>query len=762
MSERQSAIGVWTGEDNSTAQFSRILAGSGYAVVTAPPAAESWAAVDMLFVDADTAARYAPVIEALKRGNAGLFLPTVVVLPAGADSAPWLDAGFDDVVRLPASRSEVLARLRVLLRLRAQSLRAEHVGSTRSHMIVESAIDAVAAVDHHGRIVDFNPAARSMFGYSREAVLGKPFTLLVPPALRARYAESFSRYVVTGRSRIPGRRTELRALRADGAGFPAELSLTRIEGHAAPTFFAFVRDLSEQKRAERDLAHLAAIVESSEEAIIGQALDGTIASWNKGAERLFGYTAEEAIGRPMDMLDPSERSVGRAPLRDEARRGERHVDLDAVRVRKDGSLAEVAIRVSPILARDGTVIGASTIAYDIAARRRERMALRASEQRYRSLVAATTSVVWTSDGEGRFVFPQPSWEAFTGQPWPKHQGWAWAATLHADDRLGVSQRWAAAIAARRIFEEPCRLWHAPTGAFRHVIMRAVPIRHGDGSVHECIGTITDVDDTKRAEEAIRALNQELEQRVAARTADLAQANRELEAFSYSVSHDLRAPLRAIGGFTEILSDAYSALLDEEGRRLMQRIITNVGRMDSLVTDLLTFSRMSRVPVSKRDVVPESIVRDVVEDLLAEHGDRRFDIRIGRLPLCSADPSLLRQVYVNLLSNAFKYTSGRDPAVIEIDSMGGEDDRQPLIYVVRDNGVGFDMRFAGKLFQVFERLHNRHDVEGTGVGLALVRRIIERHGGRVWAHGAPGDGASFFFALPPRSSDMRAPAMQSFA
>jgi PAS domain S-box-containing protein len=526
MSGQRFIVGIWTDADASTVEFGRILAGNGYAVIAAPPEPENWASADLIFIDAATATRYAPVIDALKQRHANVFLPTVVVLPAGADSAPWLDDGFDDVVRLPAQRSEVLARLRVLLRLRAQSQRADRVSATRSHMIVDSSIDAVAAVDHRGCIVDFNPAAERMFQQAREAMLGKPFTLLAQPALRTRYAESFHRYVVTGRSRMPGRRTELRAVRANGETFPAELSLTRIDGHDGPGFFAFVRDLTEQKRAERDLAHLAAIVESSEEAIIGQALDGTITSWNKGAERLFGYPAEEAIGRAIDMLDPPSSVQGGALPRGRITHGRRHVDLDAVRVRKDGSLAEVGIRVSPIMTRDGVVIGSSTIAYDIAARRRERMALRASERRYRSLVAATTSVVWTSDGEGRFIYPQPSWEAYTGQPWPKHQGLGWLSMLHADDRLGVSQRWTAAIAARRIFEEPCRLWHAPSEAFHHAILRAVPIRHGDGSVTECIGTITDVDDTKRAEQAIHALNQELEQRVAERTADLAKAKRE--------------------------------------------------------------------------------------------------------------------------------------------------------------------------------------------------------------------------------------------
>ncbi len=752
-------IGVWAEDRATTEEFRRILVECGYRIVAVPPSVEAWRDVDLLFTDGAVATRYATDIDALKRQQVGRFLPRVVVLHTASDSAPWLDAGFDDVVSLPAQRSEVLARLRVLLRLRANSIEIDRLSAARNHMIVESSIDAVIAVDHGGYIVDFNPAAESMFQYPREAVLGKPFPMLAQADFRSRYFESFSRYVATGRSKIAGRRTELRALRSSGEPFPAELSLTCIEGHEAPTFFAFVRDLTEQKRAERDLAHLAAIVESSEEAIIGQSLDGLITTWNKGAENLFGYTAEEAIGRPTDMLRAPEPAHEDAVQPSSVARGRRRVDFDVVRMRKDGTPIDTTVRVSPILARDGSIIGASTIAYDISARKRERIALQESEERYRSLVAATTSIVWTTDGGGRFVEPQSSWQAYTGQPWPDHRGWGWSEMLHPADRTRISQRWAGAIVARRIFEDQCRLWHAQSGAYRYSSMRAVPIQRGDGSVRECIGTITDVDDAKRAEEAIRAMNQELELRVAARTADLAQANRELEAFSYSVSHDLRAPLRAIGGFTEIVIDAYGAMLDDEGKRLMQRIVSNVRRMDALVTDLLTFSRMSRVPVSKRTIAPGQMVQDIVDELAAEHGGRRFEVRVGTLPPCSADSSLLRQVFVNLLSNAFKYTSGRDPAVIQVDCITDDDPLKPLVYVVRDNGVGFDMRFAGKLFQVFERLHNRHDVEGTGVGLALVRRIVERHGGSVWAESAPDRGASFYFTLEPDATVQHVPALR---
>jgi signal transduction histidine kinase len=242
----------------------------------------------------------------------------------------------------------------------------------------------------------------------------------------------------------------------------------------------------------------------------------------------------------------------------------------------------------------------------------------------------------------------------------------------------------------------------------------------------------------------RRAQAELERRVTERTAELEAANKELEAFSYTVSHDLRAPLRAIDGFSRILIDDFSASLPAECQDYLRDVRENTQQMGRLVDDLLIFSRLSRQPLKRETIDTAELVRQVVEDLRAEMDGRQVALRIGGMPASHGDAALLKQVWANLLSNALKYTSKRSAATIEVDSLNAPDGEP--IYFVRDNGVGFDMQYAHKLFGVFQRLHRAEEYSGTGVGLAIVQRIVQRHGGRVWAEARPDEGATFFFTL----------------
>jgi signal transduction histidine kinase len=226
-------------------------------------------------------------------------------------------------------------------------------------------------------------------------------------------------------------------------------------------------------------------------------------------------------------------------------------------------------------------------------------------------------------------------------------------------------------------------------------------------------------------------------------AQLQQANSELEAFAYSISHDLRAPLRAMNGFSHILLEEHAPHLQDEAQRYLSLVRDNAQHMGQLIDDLLTFSRLSRQPLKLQPVACANLVRQVLAELAHEHEGRRVDIAIGEMPLCQADPALLKQVFVNLLANALKFTRQRDPAVLTI---GCREHAGEPVYFVQDNGVGFDMRYVDKLFRVFQRLHRAEEYEGTGVGLAIVQRIIHRHGGRVWGEAAVNQGATFCFTL----------------
>jgi PAS domain S-box-containing protein len=534
--------------------------------------------------------------------------------------------------------------------------------------------------------------------------------------------------------------------RKDGSEFWAEFTLTPLEDRDGSTshWVWTLRDITERKRTEETSRLFTAIVEDSDDAIFSKDLAGIVLTWNKGAERIHGYSSNEMVGQSVARMMPADRADELAEILDDLRRGARRVHFETERVRKDGKCIDVSLTVSPIRNSSGQVVGASVISRDITERKLAENALALSEERYRSLALATTQIVWTTGFDGGVVEDIPMWREFTGQGLEEMKGMGWIDALHPEDRERISEVWSSAVRNRSFYDTEFRL-RRYDGEYRWMAVHGVPVLEGGGVIREWVATGADIQDRKQAEEEIRKLNEDLEQRVLDRTVELQAANRELEAFAFSVSHDLRTPLRAIDGFSRILLEDYASELPLDAQHYLKTARHSALQMSELIDDLLAFSRLSRQPLQKQPIAPAELVRQVLDELRHDREGRKVEITVGDLPACEGDPQLLKQALVNLLSNGLKYTRTREVARIEVGALAAAHGSTP-VYYVRDNGVGFDMRYADKLFGVFQRLHGAREYPGTGVGLAIVQRIVHRHGGQVWAEAAVNQGATFYFML----------------
>jgi PAS domain S-box-containing protein len=379
-------------------------------------------------------------------------------------------------------------------------------------------------------------------------------------------------------------------------------------------------------------------------------------------------------------------------------------------------------------------------------------AVRRNEELYRTLFATMAQGVVYQDASGAIVSANPAAERILGLTLDQLQGRQsidprWRA-IHGDGAPFPGETHPAMVALRTgqpVHDVLMGIFHPQEGAYRWINVNARPqFRPGEPRPFQVYTTFEDITARKAAEDEVRNLNADLEARVHERTRQLEAAIDELEAFSYSVSHDLRAPLRAIDGFSRIVWEEYADRIDAEGREYLRLVRDNTRQMGQLIDDLLSFSRLNRQSLHTQPVSMDDLVRNVLADFATESAGRTIELSVEALPPCSGDPALLRLVWMNLIENAFKYTRRRDPARISITSSTAAG---AIIYAVSDNGIGFDMQYAAKLFGVFQRLHRVDEYEGTGVGLATVQRVIQRHGGRVWAEATPDNGATFAFTLP---------------
>jgi len=483
------------------------------------------------------------------------------------------------------------------------------------------------------------------------------------------------------------------------------------------------------------------ILQASLDGIFAVDEDTRITVWNRGMEQLYDVAACELLGKrlftALPFLEATEGDVLRR-----ASRGEPIPSGIRDFPPPQGRAGFLQVIYQGLRRDDGSAAGAFAIVRNVTEQRRTEEMLEESEARFRTMADGAPVLLWMAGQDSNCTFFNQGWLTFTGRTLEMECGAGWAAGVHPEDFQHSMHLYLNAFVERRDFRMEYRLRRAD-GQYRWILDTGRPRFASDGSFEGYIGSCIDITDLRESAAGLRRLNDELEDRVELRTAEMKRANQELEAFSYSISHDLRAPLRAIDGFSNILMELHAKSLDENGLHYLKRICNGAERMGDLIDDLLNLSRLTRLEMKPVWVDLGQIARIVVDDLRKSEPDRGVEVVISDGLAATGDARLIRVLLDNLIGNAWKFTRKRAHARIELGL--GLSDGRPF-YFVRDNGAGFDMAYAHKLFGAFQRLHQESEFEGTGIGLATVARIVQRHGGRIWAEGVPDVGATFFFTL----------------
>jgi PAS domain S-box-containing protein len=502
-----------------------------------------------------------------------------------------------------------------------------------------------------------------------------------------------------------------------------------------------VGHITERKRTDDELRaaslYARSLLEASLDPLVTISAEGKVTDVNEATVQATGVPRRLLIGSDFSdyFTEP-----------DKARSGYQEVfakgfvtDYPLTLRHVTGRIREVLYNASVYRNEKGEVAGVFAVARDVTERKLAEEEMRSTLIYARSLIEASLDPLVTISAEGKVTDVNEATVEATGVPRRLLVGSDFSDYFTEPDkaRAGYQEVFAKGF----VTDYPLALRHV-SGKVTDVLYNASVYRSEKGEVAGVFAAARDITERKRAEEELRNYHEHLEELVRERTAQLETANKDLEGFAYSVSHDLRVPLRAVDGYSNLLLKHYPDKLDDEGKRYLNVVRDNTRKMAQLIDDILAFSRMGRLGMTMLEVDMDALVRTMFDEL--KPADRDVVAEIRRLPSCHGDQAMLRQVWVNLLGNAFKFTRGKAPAVIEV---GARTEGAECIYYVKDNGAGFDMQYSEKLFGVFQRLHGVQEFEGTGIGLAIVKRIISRHGGRVWAEGKVGEGATFYFALP---------------
>lgn len=627
--------------------------------------------------------------------------------------------------------------------------------------IFKNAPDAVIVINSEGVVVRWNPAAEKLFGWEEQELQGQLLhEFLIPERYRLKHIAGLKNFLKTGEGPVLNRTVQLPALRRDKPEVEVELTISPAKLRDEYLFIAFIRDVTERKKAEELILQLNATLEQrvnqrteelfeSEKKYRNLFENNPMPMWvldlkslqfldvNDAALLTYGYTREEFLSMSALDIRPEEDKERFLNL---DRRGQGTRKIGVWRhIKKDGTMiyAEVSVHEISFDGKSARLV----LSNDVTEKRKAEEALRFSEARFRKIFESklTGFVFW--DAQGNIAEANDFFLEMIGYTREELLAgkvhWRNITPIEYSDIDDLALRQIKLTGTCEPFEKE---YFRKDGSRLPVLIGAAAL--DETNPENGIAYVVDISQRKKMQEEILELNKDLEQRVARRTEELQLANKELESFTYTVSHDLRAPLRAILGYTQILFEDHEASLNTEAIKLLNAVTSNAKRMGQLVDDLLDFSRMRRSELVKVTTSVDKIVEDVVRELIPPQS--RVSVKIGYLGYAKADTALLRHVFQNLISNAIKYSEKKDNPTIEISCNKNETGEN--VYFVRDNGAGFDMAYYNKLFGVFQRLHRQDEFEGTGVGLAIVERIISRHGGKVWAEGIIDKGATFYFTL----------------
>jgi PAS domain S-box-containing protein len=628
------------------------------------------------------------------------------------------------------------------------AMQARRTSEDLLRAVFDQATVGLSLMNSDLRRIMVNRAFARMLGYEERDLVGElPGSTAAPEE----QASVTNRLADVLHGRTPGYEIERRFVRRDGSIVWGAVSVSRVQdASGTPGVLTAVHDVTDRRRTEDALRESEERFRAAfEQASVGMALRALDGRWlrvNSKLCEILGYERDELLGMTsVDLTPPDDRALAIENNERMARGDVGEVSREKRYLRKDGSIVWVHLSIGVVRGSDGTVLHQLSCVQDITDRKRAETALRDSEEAFRAMFEQAFVGINVRAFDGRWLRVNRRMCEITGRTEAEFMTTPPIEPTHPDDAqfiASMAQRMARGEVDGYTRE---KRYLRKDGTVIWANVSVTTLRDRDGRPAHRFSIVEDVTDRKHAEAAVHALNAELERRVAERTAALETSNRELEAFSHSVAHDLRAPLRAMDGYSRILLDDTADKLAPESISYLARIRAASQRMAELIDALLLLARITRSEMRHEPVDLSDLAHNCIAELQTRDGGRRVEIVVAAGLRTRGDRTLLRLALGNLLDNAWKFTSRAPAARIEV-ARAGTHDGLPA-FVVRDNGSGFDMRYTSKLFGPFQRLHHATEFPGTGIGLATVERIFERHGGAIWAESEPGKGAAFYFALP---------------